>query len=156
MKTHDDGPSVLTREEAVAVSSGLLYTGGCHLQPNPGTREGCRMAIRRLQLEAAVRDAGGWWDDVPCIQDMYALLGKGHCPDSFEMPAGGVAAIVELLPALIEETEHIAPEEHYIGLKPRIGPMTRFEHEEHEEWRTRFVTYRGALAGLGRRLGAAE
>jgi hypothetical protein len=132
MSTHDHASGItLTRAEACAVSSGLIYTGGCLLE-YADTRDGCQGAIRRLQLEGNIRDAGSWWGEPPHMLDMYERLGEGTCPDSFAMAAEGVDAIVELLPALLEEVEDLAP--------TRLCDFEGYE------------TFRDALRGLACRL----
>ena len=91
----------LTSTEAVAVHAELRMTVvGCAIGDHTDTREQCESVIRRLQLEVAIRDAGGWWGEQ--TPGRLALDAEA-CPDYFTLPAEGVAALVELLPFIIAE-----------------------------------------------------
>ena len=96
----------LTKAEACAISCYLRYSAGdCMLDDDTRDRDVCLGLIRRLQLEAAVRDAGDWWhrEEDPAMLAMYATLGKATCPDVFRFDAEGVPALAELLPIMLSE-----------------------------------------------------
>lgn len=91
----------LTRAEAVIVDSLLLYTNVAFpIDGDTSTPEGVEAVVRRLRLEAAIREGGGWWDhgSKPGMLDMYEQNGKGTCPDVFTLPADAARALAELLP----------------------------------------------------------
>lgn len=86
----------LTPDEARAVDSLLLYTGGdFYIEENPDTAEGVEAVIRRLQLEAAIREGTGWWDRAA---RPFALAHDGTCPDSFTLTGKAARALVAFLP----------------------------------------------------------
>jgi hypothetical protein len=90
-------PLILTRDEAVEVAGEMAFTGNAYYSiDRTASREKTDKLIRRLQLEAAVRDAGGWWGD----DDPYARATKGAAPATFELASSGLSAFAELLPEL--------------------------------------------------------
>ena len=129
---------VLSRAEALAVAYGLAYTDYRDIDV---TRDGCYEAIRRLQLEARIRDAGDWWeaDSDPAILDPREKAGMGRCPDSFAMAAEGVQAIIELMPDIAAD------------LDDDLARLDERDAEDHE----RFTALKTALVGLAARLGVA-
>jgi hypothetical protein len=140
----------LTRAEAYAISSCLPYTGGCAINENYGTRDGCYEAIRRLRLEATINDAGGWWgDDDPGMLDVDETLGRRKCPDEFRMAADGVPAIVELLPSMLALTK----QDLASCDRPAVGRTSEFQQREDADLRARDEARMEALAGLATRLG---
>jgi hypothetical protein len=136
----------LTWAEADAVvAHGLIYTGGSALDHDYGTRKGCRAAIRRLQLEDAIRDGLGWWnDDGPWVTD------DPH-PESFAVTSDGVDAIMELLP------EMLADADEWLALcadpNNRGQPKSASELKDDVEWLRKYEAYREALLGIAARLG---
>jgi hypothetical protein len=123
----------LTRAEAVAVAWQLDLTRGdlCGIDAEAGTSEECWAAIRRLTLEATIRDSNDWW---------------GHAPDgltrpeSFKLRAPAAAALHDLLPEIIESTRDDLA-----------------NHEANPDWDVEGIegarARLGALHGLAARLG---
>jgi hypothetical protein len=90
----------LTREEACAVSWYLEETS----LPDAGDARsvnGARLLIRVLMLQTTLRDAVGWWPyGIP--GDPMTLLDDGEAmPETFVVPAVGVASLAELLPEIV-------------------------------------------------------
>lgn len=97
----------LSRTEAVAVESLLVWTdGGFLIDLGESSPEAARAAIRRLQLEAAIREGGGWWAHMACPGklDTREQLGQGACPVEFTLPADAAAALAQLLPIAFGDT----------------------------------------------------
>jgi hypothetical protein len=99
---------VLTRDEAAAVAANLEFTNGTMDIGDPSNREVCRDIVRRLQLEATVRDGGEWWEHgrSPDIMELRVHVGE-RCPDSFTMTPAGLAAIIDLLPEMIADEDEM-------------------------------------------------
>ena len=152
----------LTRAEAYAVSCGLSCTSDAGLSDTCyDSRDDCCALIQRMQCEIAVRDGGGWWTHTkdPSFLDTYEKLREDgdeeyrdftH-PETFTMEAGGVLAIVALLPTMLAEIEEsIAWEDSPTdgAGRPKGEP-----NAEDIEYRERLVGRRAALLGLAARLG---
>lgn len=89
----------------------------------------CWYAIRRLTLEAKIRDCGWWGDDSPERRP------PDRAPASFTLTDSGTAALIELLPEIIEST------------REDIG-------SEDAEWARDALERTRALQSLAVRLGA--
>lgn len=96
----------LTREEALVVDSLLLNTAGTFTtDADLSTSEGVEEFIRRLGLEATIRDVCDWWGTTsPGHLDMRAHAGDTVCPDAFTLPPEAARALVELLPIAFGDT----------------------------------------------------
>ena len=125
----------LTRAEAYAIDCNLVYTNDLGSGDEGGykQRADCYAAIRRLQLEATIRDAGlGWHRERPAMLDMY-----GTCPASLALPAEGLLALVELLPAILARVAATFPDP---------------DEDVPDEHRAQLEANREALRGLDERL----
>jgi hypothetical protein len=132
----------LTRDEAVAVAEQLEMTCGDFLDipGDASTSEGSWAAIRRLTLEATIRDTCGWWGTAdPRHLDSLRQFGRGDCPARFALTPEAGAALAELLPEIIAE----------LGI--RISDDVAFS--VHEEIIVGAEARLTALEGLAARLG---
>jgi hypothetical protein len=120
----------LSRAEAVSVESLLVWTtGDFSVNLNASTSAGTDAAIRRLQLERAVRAGGEWWEkDGPGYRDTFEKLGrdgyeayaKATCPNVFTLPPDAAAALAELLPIAFGDTLDDGVEE-VVAVAARLG-----------------------------------
>ena len=151
-------PLTLTRDEASAICSELTWTcsdsrefiawdisDGLEARTPAEleeTLDALDDAARRLRLEAAIRDGGGWWDHwrAPNYLDLMARGGKGECPEAFELTDDGAAALREFCADRM--SEFIADVEE--GLAASMDNAV--DREDHER-------RKAALISLAERLG---
>lgn len=141
----------LTRAEAYAISAGMHYTSGAGTCDDFSAREDCYGAIHALQLEAAIRDAGDWWDEGdPGSLHTLEYASGSPCPEHFRLAVEGLPAILELLPDLLAYAEHTI----------KLNRIDRDRCESSgrcgEEYAEQCVIWEGcrdALLGLPARLG---
>ena len=151
-------PLTLTRDEASAICSELTWTcsdsrefiswdisDGLDARTPAeleATLDKLEDAARRLRLEAAIRDDGGWWDHgrSPNYLDLKARHGDGECPDTFRLTDAGAAALREFCADRM--SEFIADAEE--GLAASMDNAA--DREDHER-------RKAALISLAERLG---
>jgi hypothetical protein len=69
----------------------------------PESREEVDQVIHRMRLEAALRDAAGWWGD----GDPWSIKERGVPPTSVELPPSALTPLAELLPQIRTNVEAV-------------------------------------------------